>query len=89
MPPPFPFTAFVAASAAFQYPRKKLFSIIAVCRGIRFTIDGLLAILFGERIIQLAKTPAVQYSILGLVVISIGVSIYSFYSWVKRSKGAA
>lgn len=89
MPPPFPFTAFVAASAAFQYPRKKLLSIIAICRGIRFMIDGLLAILFGERIIQLAKTPAVQYSIIGLIVISIVGSSYSIYSWIKRSKKAA
>lgn len=89
MPPPFPFTPFVAASAAFQYPRKKLLSVIALCRALRFTIEGLLAVLFGERIIQLAKMPAVQYSIIGLVVISIVGSSYSIYSWIKRSKTAA
>src|SRR5258708_38380483 len=29
MPPPFPFTAFVAGAAAFQYPRKNLLGTIA------------------------------------------------------------
>lgn len=89
MPPPFPFTPFVAAAAAFQYSRKKLLSVIGVCRALRFTIDGLLAVFFGERIIQLAKTPAVQYSIICLVVISIIGSSYSIYTWIQRSKTAA
>src|ERR1017187_7479831 len=30
--PPFPFTAFVAAAAAFRYPRNKLLSFVGVAR---------------------------------------------------------
>jgi len=40
MPPPFPFSPFVAGAAAFQYPRKKLLSVIAASRFVRFSIDG-------------------------------------------------
>ena len=32
LPPPFPFTAFVAAAAALQYPRKKLLLAVSLAR---------------------------------------------------------
>ena len=41
MPPPFPFTPFIAGAAAFQYPRKKLLGVIAGARLLRFSIEGL------------------------------------------------
>ncbi len=89
MPPPFPFTAFVAAAAVFQYPLKKLLTVIAVSRFARFSIEGLLAVFFGPGILKLAQEPAVQYAMFGLIVVSIGASAVSIYSWVKGSKSAA
>jgi membrane protein YqaA with SNARE-associated domain len=89
LPPPFPFTPFVIAAAALKYPRKKLLGIIAIARFVRFTIAGVLAVLFGRRIIALAKMPAVQYAILALVAISIVGSALSIYSWYQRSKSSA
>lgn len=86
MPPPFPFTAFVAATAAFQYPRAKLLGIIALSRAARFLIGGLLAIQFGRGILALAKSPEVQYAVIGLIVVSIVGSGLSVYRWVKRSR---
>ena len=88
MPPPFPFTGFVAGAAAFQYPRKKLLGTIAAARLGRFFILGLLAIAFGEHILRLAKTPGVQIAILALVAISVVGSVLSIVSWIKRSKKA-
>jgi membrane protein YqaA with SNARE-associated domain len=88
MPPPFPFTAFVAGAAAFQYPRKKLLATIALARLARFSILGMLAIAFGVRILRLAKTPGVQMAILALAVISVVGSIVSVVSWIKRSREA-
>jgi membrane protein YqaA with SNARE-associated domain len=88
MPPPFPFTAFVAGAAAFQYPRKKLLATIAVARLARFSILGVLAIVFGVRILRLAKTPEVQIAILALAVVSVVGSIVSVVSWIKRSRNA-
>ncbi len=86
MPPPFPFTPFVAASAALEYPRKKLLTIIAVTRMIRFSIGGTLAILFGRRIIAIADSPAVQWGVTALIIISIGGSAFQVVRWVKRGK---
>jgi membrane protein YqaA with SNARE-associated domain len=88
MPPPFPFTAFVAGAAAFQYPRKKLLATIAAARLARFFVLGALAITFGESILRVAKTPGFQISILTLAVISIVGSVYSIVSWIKRSRQA-
>ncbi len=88
MPPPFPFTPFVAASAALEYPRKKLLSIIAVTRFIRFSIEGALAILFGRRILAIAESPVVQWGVAVLIIISIGGSAVEIVRWVKRSKSA-
>jgi len=87
MPPPFPFTPFVAGAAALQYPRKNLLAIVAATRLFRFSLEGFLALQFGTGILRLAAVPAVQYSVLALVVISIGGSIFSVYRWIKRSRG--
>ncbi|HWR50661.1 MAG TPA: hypothetical protein VN428_06115 [Bryobacteraceae bacterium] len=86
MPPPFPFTPFVIAAAALQYPRKRLLGIIAASRMVRFSVAGALAILFGRRIIKMAESPVVQYAIVLIVVISIAGSAFSIYSWIRRSK---
>jgi membrane protein YqaA with SNARE-associated domain len=88
MPPPFPFTAFVAGAAAFQYPRKRLLAMIAVARFARFFVLGALAIVFGERIIRLAKTPGVRIAILAVAVISVVGSVVSVVSWIKRNRQA-
>jgi membrane protein YqaA with SNARE-associated domain len=86
MPPPFPFTPFVAGAAAFQYPRKKMLAIIGVSRMIRFSVEGLLALRFGRGILSLAKSPAVEFVVITLVVIAIGGSAFSVYRWIKRSR---
>jgi membrane protein YqaA with SNARE-associated domain len=89
MPPPFPFTAFVAASAAFQYPRKKLFSVLVPARFARFCVIGLLAIFFGDGVLRIADSPFVEYTLIGVVIISIVGSAVSVYRWIQRSRVAA
>ncbi len=86
MPPPFPFTAFVAAAAALQYPRKKLLSVIAASRFARFCIEGALAIFFGRGILRLARSEPVYYGMMVLIFISIAGSAISIYSLAKQSK---
>ena len=89
IPPPFPFTLFVAAAAALQYSRRKLLAAVAVGRFVRFLILGLLAISMGRRILHLADSAMVQNLIGGLVVLSIAGSVISIFKWVKRSKRAS
>jgi membrane protein YqaA with SNARE-associated domain len=86
MPPPFPFTPFIIVAAALQYPLKKMLAIIAGCRGLRFAIEGSLALIYGRRIIGMAESPYVQGFIVALVVISMVGSAYSIYTWVRKSR---
>jgi membrane protein YqaA with SNARE-associated domain len=85
MPPPFPFTAVVAAAAAFDYPRKKLFPVIAVARFVRFSIEGALAIYYGRKILVLARSETLTYILAPIIVISAVASVYSIYGWIKDS----
>ncbi|MDQ6708510.1 MAG: hypothetical protein M3Z85_21330 [Acidobacteriota bacterium] len=86
MPPPFPFTPFVIVLAALQYRRARLLGIIAGSRAVRFVAEGFLAIYFGKGILRMAQKPMVQWTIIGLVIVSIGGSAYSIYNWVQRSR---
>jgi membrane protein YqaA with SNARE-associated domain len=86
MPPPFPFTPFVMAASAFQYPRRKLFISLGLARFARFAIEGGLALMFGRRILQVIQTPGFAAAMYGLVAISVIASVISLYSWLKKSK---
>jgi len=86
MPPPFPFTPFVMAASAFQYPRKKLFITLGSARFCRFAIEGGLALLFGRGILRAIQTPGFEIAAYVLVAISIFASIFSLYSWIRKSK---
>ena len=89
MPPPFPFTPFIIAAAALDYPRRKLLGVIAATRFLRFGVEAYLATVFGRRLLHWASLPAVEYGVVFLIVVSIGASVLSVYSWVKKSKRAA
>lgn len=85
-PPPFPFTPVVAAASAFEYPRWKILTTIFLSRIVRFTLIGLLAIWFGNRILAVAKTPAFQWSMGGFIALCVVGSGISIYKWVGRSR---
>ena len=83
-PPPFPFTAFVMAASALQYSRKRLLSIIAITRLIRFVAVGALGLKWGTRILEWGKNPWVEGCAIGLVFISVVGSAISVYGWLRR-----
>ena len=86
MPPPFPFTAFVMATAALQYSRKRMVVIVGISRMVRFTIVGLLAMRFGSHILRWLKNPIVQGFLIGLIIFCIVGSVLSVYGWIRRSR---
>ena len=88
-PPPFPFTPVVAAAAAFEYSRVKLLTTIAVSRLVRFTGIALLALWLGSRILDIAKSPAVEGAILAFVALCVLGSGLSIFRWIQRSRTRA
>jgi membrane protein YqaA with SNARE-associated domain len=88
MPPPFPFTVFIITAAALQYSRKRLLTAVAAGRLLRFTILGLLAMVYGRHILRLAELPIVRWFIIVLAVISIIGSAISIYKMFHRKRPA-
>jgi membrane protein YqaA with SNARE-associated domain len=85
MPPPFPFTTFVAGAAAFDYPKKRMFSIIGGTRFARFAVEGWLAIAYGTAILRFLRSRELRFVVIPLVVLSIAGSAYSIYKWIRGS----
>ena len=88
-PPPFPFTPFIMAASALQYPRKKLFSIVGAARMARFTGLGVLALYFGRSILHWVENPALEVTVIALIVLAVVGSSISVIGWIKRSRKPA
>lgn len=88
-PPPFPFTPFIMAASALEYPRKRLLSVVAAGRIVRFAVVAVLGLTFGTRILQWSSNEGVQISLFALVVLCVGGSIASGYGWIRRSRKVA
>jgi hypothetical protein len=85
-PPPFPFTPFVMAAAALQYPRGRMLAVVGAARMVRFTTLGVLALLFGRRILRWAENPVLQDFLIALIVVCTVGSAVSVYGWIRRSR---
>jgi membrane protein YqaA with SNARE-associated domain len=88
-PPPFPFTPFVMAAAALQYPRWRMAAIVGAARMVRFVTLGVLALIFGRRILRWVQAPAIQWMLIALVIICVAGSIISVVGWIRRSRTRA
>lgn len=86
-PPPFPFTPFIMAAAALQYSRQRMLWVVGVARMVRFTGLGVLALLFGNRILRWADNDVVRVLLIGLIVLCTVGSVISVIGWVRRSRG--
>jgi membrane protein YqaA with SNARE-associated domain len=85
-PPPFPFTAVIAAASAFQYPAPRLFSYVFAARAVRFTLIGLAAIRYGRRLLRVANSPEFTWFMVGFSVLCIVGSAISVRRWVLLSR---
>jgi membrane protein YqaA with SNARE-associated domain len=85
-PPPFPFTPFIIATSALQYPRKKMYTVVGFFRMVRFTGLGVLALFFGRSILHWFRNPIVEFCFIGLLVVAVLGSVISVYGWIKRSR---
>jgi membrane protein YqaA with SNARE-associated domain len=84
MPPPFPFTAVVLTASALQCSRKKLLSTVFAGRLLRFTIEAVLALSFGRRIIKYIHANLLEYVVYGILAVAIVGSILSVRKWLRR-----
>jgi membrane protein YqaA with SNARE-associated domain len=85
-PPPFPFTAVIAAASAFQYPKPRLLAYVFAARAVRFTLIGLAAMWLGRRILRMANSPEFVWFIVGFSALCVMGSALSVMRWIRLSR---
>lgn len=85
-PPPFPFTAVIAAASAFQYPRKRFLAVVAASRFVRFVILSIAAIALGRRVLRLIHSTEFVLFMEGFTVIYAVGSVISVVRWIRHAR---
>jgi membrane protein YqaA with SNARE-associated domain len=86
LPPPFPFKLFVLSAGAFRMPVWQFITALLISRGLRFTLEGLAAVRYGEQAAELLKQhyPMIGFSVALLIMLALLVRHLS-----KRKHSAA
>lgn len=88
LPPPTPFKLFVLLAGAAKVSPWRFGIAIAVGRGIRYFGQGLLAVVYGERAIELVRAHGVEVGI-GLAVAAIAIALTVFLTRRGRESAEA
>jgi membrane protein YqaA with SNARE-associated domain len=86
MPPPFPFRAVVLTASALQSPRKVLLGAVFTGRLIRFTVEALLIVYLGRRLLTYLSSDAFEYAVYALVTVAIVGSVLTLYRWISSGR---
>jgi membrane protein YqaA with SNARE-associated domain len=86
MPPPFPFRASIVAASALQTPRAPMLAGVFFGRWLRYTVESLLIVYFGRRLVAAMDSRAFDYVIYGLTGVAVVGSLVFIRKWFKRSK---
>ena len=89
MPPPFPFTAVIAAASALQCARQRMLLVIFAGRLIRFTAESVLALYFGRRLLRYLRSDVIEYFVYGLIAVAIIGSVLTIRKWFRTRPGRA
>jgi|SRR5215213_2771358 len=84
LPPPFPFTPVVMTASALQTPRGKLLGSVFVGRLVRCTIEAVLALYFGRKLISYITSDTMTYVVYGLIAVAAVASTLSLLTWLRR-----
>lgn len=65
LPPPMPFKIFVATAGALEYPRWRFMLTVMIARSVRYYVEGMLAVFYGESVLSWMKENGAM--VLGIV----------------------
>jgi len=84
VPPPFPFTPVMMTMSALQYPRSKLLVTVFFGRLVRYTVEAILALYFGRKLIRYINSDRFAYVVYGLMAIALVLSVFSVIKWLSK-----
>ena len=88
-PPPFPFTPVVMTASALQYPRPHLLAVVFCGRLLRYTVEAILALYLGRKLIRYINSEVFSYFVYGLIIVALVASVLSVLNWIRRSEATA
>jgi membrane protein YqaA with SNARE-associated domain len=86
LPPPFPFTPVIMTASALQYPRPKIVGIVFAGRLLRYTIEAILALYLGRRLIRYINSEIFSYVVYGLIAVALIASALSVLKLISKRK---
>jgi membrane protein YqaA with SNARE-associated domain len=89
LPPPMPFKIFVATAGALEYPRWRFVMTVMIARGVRYFVEGALAVFYGERVLVFMKDNGL-YILSGVgALLVVGVGGYVLVKHVRAPRMSA
>jgi membrane protein YqaA with SNARE-associated domain len=86
LPPPMPFKIFVATAGTLEYPRWRFMLTVMAARALRYTVEGALAVFYGERVLVFMRDNGlVILSLVGAALV-IGVGVYVLVKHLKTPR---
>jgi membrane protein YqaA with SNARE-associated domain len=84
LPPPMPFKIFVLLAGVVGIPVRRFVAAIAIGRGARYTILGVLAVEYGEPALKYLRENGVTVALIAVGVLLAGFAAYLV--WTKRQR---
>src|SRR5258705_747587 len=86
IPPPFPFTPFVLAAGALDVTPRTFFVTLAVCRILRFGLEAMLALVYGNRIQRWLDSDLFHDIVAFFIAIAIALTLISSVQVVRATQ---
>jgi membrane protein YqaA with SNARE-associated domain len=84
MPPPFPLTALLVAAGALGAGRVRVLSAVGIGFAVRFSIESVLALLYGRRITQWLDSDLARDIAIGMIALAVIASVISIVRLVRK-----
>ena len=89
LPPPAPFKIFVLLAGVAEISAPKFLTAVAIGRGARYLVLGILAVEYGERGLAYMQEHGVAVSLTVVGTLVVGLAGYALWVRVRRAPGAA
>jgi membrane protein YqaA with SNARE-associated domain len=85
LPPPAPFKIFVLLSGVAKIPVTRFVVAIAIGRGTRYFVEGLLAVWYGEQAMVFIRENGTSVAVGIVVLLVVGLAAYIFWSKARAA----
>ena len=86
LPPPMPFKIFVATAGTLEYPRWRFLLTVMVARSLRYTVEGALAVFYGERVLFFMRENGLAILSAVAAVLILCVAAYVLVNHIKTPR---